>query len=227
MTANTLKFLNTLAQNNEKGWMDENRDWFLEVKEEFLEKVGDLLTGLKRLDPGLESLNPKDCVFRQNRDIRFSPNKMPYKINMAAYFSRGGKKSVGPGYYLHLEPEGSFVGGGLYHPPAPLLKQVRQEIDYSGNELKTIMDEPEFKKTFGGLYGEKLKTSPRDYDQDHQHIDLLRYKSFEVITRIPDQEIEKGTTVKIALDTFTKMQPYMDFLYRATDDAESGDGLLL
>ncbi|WP_143962339.1 DUF2461 domain-containing protein [Litoribacter populi] len=226
MTADTLKFLNTLAQNNEKGWMDDNRDWFLEVKEEFLEKTGELLNGLKHLDPGLESLMPKDCVFRQNRDMRFSPNKMPYKINMAAYFSRGSKKSIGPGYYLHVEPEGSFVGGGLYHPPAQLLKQVRQEIDYSGEELKRIMGEPDFKKRFGGLYGEKLKTSPRDYDLDHPHIDLLRYKSFEVITKISDQEIEKGNTVDIALDTFNKMQPYMDFLYRATDEAESGDGLL-
>ncbi|KEO72807.1 DUF2461 domain-containing protein [Anditalea andensis] len=226
MNKNTLIFLEQLSENNQKAWMDENKSWYLEVKEAFVEEVGKLLNGLIEIEPGMANFKPKDCVFRQNRDVRFSANKMPYKINMAAYFALGGKKSNGPGYYLHIQPGKSFVGGGLYMPPADILKRLRQEIDYSGEELRSIITEPSFQKAFEGLKGEQLKTSPRDYDQEHPHIDLLRYKSFEVFTLLPDDLIKEGKVIETSLHTFSLMQPFMQFLYRAVDESESGDGLL-
>lgn len=226
MNKNTLSFLEQLSENNQKSWMDENKSWYLKVKEEFIEEVGNLLHGLVEIEPGMESFRPKDCVFRQNRDVRFSPNKMPYKTNMAAYFALCGKKSNGPGYYLHIQPGKSFVGGGLYMPPADLLKKLRQEIDYSGEELRSIISAKDFQKLFEGLKGEQLKTSPRDYDQDHPHIDLLRFKSFEVFTMLPDELIKEGKVVDVSLEAFKVMQPFMEFLYRAADESENGDGLL-
>jgi len=226
MNKNTLSFLEQLTENNQKSWMDENKSWYLEVKEEFIEEVGKLLHGLAEIEPGMGAFRPKDCVFRQNRDVRFSPNKMPYKINMAAYFALGGKKSSGPGYYLHIQPGKSFVGGGLYMPPADLLKKLRQEIDYSGEELRSIIADKEFQRLFEGLKGEQLKTSPRDYDQDHPHIDLLRFKSFEVFTMLSDDLIKKGKVVDVSLEAFRVMQPFMQFIYRAVDEAENGEGLL-
>jgi len=226
MDKNTLAFLKQLSENNQKAWMDENKSWYLQTKEAFIEEVGVLLHGLAEIEPDMGNFRPKDCVFRQNRDVRFSPNKMPYKTNMAAYFALGGKKSTGPGYYLHIQPGKSFVGGGLYMPPADLLKKLRQEIDYSGDELRSIITEDKFRKTFEGLKGDQLKTSPRDYDIDHPHIDLLRYKSFEVFTMLPDEAIEKGKVVQISLDAFRTMQPFMQFLYKAVDEAENGEGLL-
>jgi uncharacterized protein (TIGR02453 family) len=226
MNSNTLEFLKTLEENNHRSWMEENKGWFVQVKSEFAERVAEILAELKIYEPEMDPLQVKDCVFRQNRDIRFSPNKMPYKTNMAAYFCRGGKKSEGPGYYLHIQPGKSFVGGGLYHPPAQMLKQLRQEIDYSGDELKGILAEKSFKERFSGLQGEQLKTSPRDYDADHPHIDFLRCKSFEVFRPITDEQIKNEQVVDIAVDAFIAMQPYMEFLYRATDSSESGEGLL-
>lgn len=226
MNKNVLSFLEELSENNQKSWMEENKSWFLEVKEEFLNGVDTILKGLVELEPGMGGFRPKDCVFRQNRDVRFSPNKMPYKINMAAYFALNGKKSVGPGYYLHIQPGKSFVGGGLYHPPADLLKKMRQEIDYSGDELKSILSKESFKKHFDGLKGEQLKTSPRDYDADHPNIDLLRFKSFEVFTILSDEVVKAGKVEQKSLEAFHQMQPFMNFLYRAVDDAENGDGLL-
>jgi len=226
MNKNTLTFLEQLSENNQKSWMDENKSWYLEVKEEFIQEVGDLLHGLVELEPRIANFRPKDCVFRQNRDVRFSPNKMPYKTNMAAYFALGGKKSTGPGYYLHIQPGKSFVGGGLYMPPADMLKKLRQEIDYSGEELKAIISQKDFLDTYEGLKGEQLKTSPRDYEQDHPHIDLLRFKSFEVFTPLSDDLIKNGNVVDVSLEAFKVMQPFMQFLYRAVDEAENGDGLL-
>lgn len=226
MNKNTLAFLDQLSANNQKSWMDDNKSWYLKVKEEFIDEVGNLLHGLVEIEPGMENFRPKDCVFRQNRDVRFSPNKMPYKTNMAAYFALGGKKSNGPGYYLHIQPGKSFVGGGLYMPPADVLKKLRQEIDYAGDELRSIISEKDFQQLFEGLKGEQLKTSPRDYDQEHPHIDLLKFKSFEVFTMLPDELIKEGKVVDVSLEAFKVMQPFMKFLYRAVDESENGEGLL-
>ena len=221
-----LDFLKNLSKNNSKEWMDANRDWYLEVKAEFLEDVGILLEGVAAWEPSLTAFKAKDCVFRQNRDIRFSANKAPYKTNFAAYFSVGGKKSNDPGYYMHIQPGESFIAGGIWMPPADILKKIRQEIDYSGQELLNILNEKTFKKHFSSLEGEQLKTSPRDYDAEHPFIDLLRYKSYIISTPLADKDILSGDFKTKTLESFRLMKPFHDFLHKAVDEAESGEGLL-
>ena len=226
MSKNYLSFLSELSQNNHKDWMDANRDWYLKVKGAFLEDVEELLHAISYWEPQLSGFKGKDCIFRQNRDIRFSANKDPYKTNFAAYFSVGGKKSNGPGYYLHIQPGQSFLAGGIWMPPADVLKKIRQEIDYSGKELLEILEEPAFKKTFGGLEGEQLKTSPKGYEAEHPHIKLLRFKSFIVSTPLSDDEINSGEFKEKAITHFKKMKPFHDFLARAIEETENGEGLL-
>ena len=221
-----LKFLSELAENNHKEWMDSNKKWYLECKEEFLEDVGVILKGLAEWEPAFEAFKPKDCVFRQNRDVRFSANKDPYKTNFAAYFSPKGKKSEGPGYYLHVQPGQSFIGGGIWMPQGETLKKIRKEIDYSGGELKKIEEEKDFKKTFGEIQGEKLKTSPRDFEADHEYIEYLKLKSFTVTTALKDKEIESGQFIQLALSGFRTMRPFQDFLTKAVEDVEDGSGIL-
>ena len=221
-----LKFLSELVENNHKEWMDANKKWYLECKEEFLEDVGVILKGLAEWEPAFEAFKPKDCVFRQNRDVRFSANKDPYKTNFAAYFSPKGKKSEGPGYYLHVQPGQSFIGGGIWMPQGETLKKIRKEIDYSGGELKKIEEEKDFKKTFGEIQGEKLKTSPRDFEADHEYIEYLKLKSFTVTTALKDKEIESGQFIQLALSGFRTMRPFQDFLTKAVEDVEDGSGIL-
>jgi uncharacterized protein (TIGR02453 family) len=221
-----LKFLETLSQNNNKIWMDANRDWYLKIRESLLADVEILLQGISQWEPELSSFKAKDCVFRQNRDIRFSANKDPYKTNLAAYFSVGGKKSSGPGYYLHIQPGQSFIAGGIWMPPADVLKKIRQEIDYSGKELQAILDGTEFKKTFGAMQGETLKTSPKGYESDHPFIDLLRFKSFIVSTPLEDSMIPDGSFRSHTIEIFRQMKPFHDFLMKAAEDVEDGEGLL-
>lgn len=206
--------------------MDTNRDWYQDVRSEFLEDVATLLSEISTWEPALSAFKPKDCVFRQNRDVRFSANKDPYKTNLAAYFSVGGKKSNGPGYYLHIQPEGSFIAGGIWMPPADVLKNIRQEIDYSGKELEKILTEPDFQMAFGEMEGEKLKTSPKGYDADHQYIELLRYKSFIASSSISDEEVISGKFKEKAIKHFQLIKPFHEFLAKATDEAESGEDLL-
>ncbi|MEN2281886.1 DUF2461 domain-containing protein [Algoriphagus sp. SE2] len=221
-----LKFLSELEENNHKEWMDANKKWYLECKGEFLEDVGVILKGLAEWEPAFEAFKPKDCVFRQNRDVRFSANKDPYKINFAAYFSPKGKKSEGPGYYLHIQPGQSFIGGGIWMPMGETLKKIRKEIDYSGAELKKIEEEKDFKNTFGEIKGEKLKTSPRDFSADHEFIDHLKLKSFTVSTALRDEEIESGQFIQLALSGFRIMRPFQDFLSKAIEEVEDGSGIL-
>ncbi|WP_226391098.1 DUF2461 domain-containing protein [Penaeicola halotolerans] len=221
-----LDFLSSLAENNNKEWMDANRNWYLSVKEAFLEDVAFMLKEASILDPAISLLTPKDCIFRMNRDVRFSPNKAPYKSNMSAYFAAGGKKSMGPGFYVHIQPGESFVGGGIYMPPADILKKIRKEIDYSGAQLEQIIQEPEFTKTFGSIEGDQLKNSPKDYATDHPYIELLKYKSFVASAPLSDQSIRSGKYLEQSVETFRTMKPFYDFLKMAVEEVEDGSDLL-
>jgi uncharacterized protein (TIGR02453 family) len=226
MNSQYLAFLTELSQHNTKQWMDANKDWYQKNRERFLEDVAWMINQISVWEPGFASFQPKDCVFRQNRDIRFSANKDPYKTNFAAYFSLGGKKSFGPGYYVHVQPGQSFFAGGIWMPEAAVLKKIRQEIDYSGQELRAILEEPTFKKIFKGLEGEQLKSVPKGFDPEHPYLDLLKFKSFIASSPLTDEEIGDGSYKQKAVDGFKIMKPLHDFLTKAVEDSETGEGLL-
>lgn len=221
-----LEFLQQLEQNNNKEWMDANRQRYQHARAAFHDLVSELLKQLVDIEPGLAPLRPQDCIFRQNRDIRFSANKNPYKIHMAAYFAVGGKKSDGPAYYLHIQPGENFIGGGIYWPASETLKKIRQEIDYSGQELAAIVDEPAFKHQFRQLEGEKLKSSPKDYSKEHPYIEFLKMKSFIAGHGLTDQEVISPDLLTHIMGSFRLMKPLNDFLARAVEESESGEGLL-
>lgn len=221
-----LKFLSALAANNSKEWMDDNKKWYLDSREEFIEDVAVMLKGVEAFEPAMATFKPKDCIFRINRDVRFSANKNPYKNNFSAYFSAKGKKVEWPGYYVHVQPGASFIGGGLWMPSSHSLKKIRREIDYSGAELKKILESKAIAEVYTGIEGEKLKTSPRDYDADHEFIEFLKLKSFILSKPMTDQDINSGNFINVALDGFQRMKPFQEFLSRAIEDVEDGSGIL-
>ena len=124
-----------------------------------MEKVCRCLSFAKK-DEAIASLKAKDCVFRINRDVRFSKDKSPYKSNMGASFIKGGKKSVLSGYYFHCEPGNSFVGGGLWMPEVDGLKKLRQEIDYNFDEFKKIIGSKKFAATYKELSDRRYTFKP-------------------------------------------------------------------
>ena len=130
------KFLNDLAQHNEREWMQEHKESYLESKATVSVLVGNLIDQIGQFDSGIPGLTLKDCMFRINRDIRFSNNKAPYKINFGAAITPGGRKTGNPTYYLHISPGKSMLAGGVYMPDAVHLKKIRQEIDYNADGLK-------------------------------------------------------------------------------------------
>lgn len=208
-----LHFLSELEQNNNKTWMDAHRDWYLQAKGEFQTLVQYLLGEMTVVDEGLLGLTPKDCIFRINRDIRFSKDKSPYKNNFGVYMAEGGKKSPNAGYYLHLQAGNeSFVGGGMYHPDAETLAKVRQEIDYNAGELKQITDRAEFRQYFEAIQGDKLKRAPKGYDPDHPNIELLKLKDFVVMHKLKDEEVTAVDFKEHVLRLFRTMEPFIRYL---------------
>jgi uncharacterized protein (TIGR02453 family) len=210
-----LVFLKSLARNNNRDWFEKNKPKYLEVKVAFENFLADLHHELLTFDDGLAGLNPKKMGFRIYRDVRFSKDKSPYKINMGAGFSPKGKMEQEPGYYIHLQPNNkSFVAGGLYMPDAPNLAKIRQEIDYNPDAFGKILADKNFKKTFPAGLGDfdRLKTAPKGYPKDHPHIAWLKNKSFVVMHSFADSEIVDKKFIKKLAAVCKTVKPLNDFL---------------
>lgn len=214
----TIDFLKKLKKNNSKEWFETNRASYLNAKENYLGFVAEVLNSLKSIDNTLQDIQPKNCVFRINRDIRFSSNKDPYKTNFGASFSKGGKKVSSAGYYFHLEPGACFIGGGYWMPMAVDLNKIRQEIDYNFDEFKKIINEKRFTSYFGTLDNkEKLVRPPKGYEKDNPALAYLKLKNFIVTSSIEDSELLDNHLIKKVTAHFQTMKPLVDFLNRAIE----------
>lgn len=219
LQSSTLKFLKDLKKNNNKPWFEGHRKQYDVAKADFLLLIEGLINSIGKFDPPIGNLKAKDSIFRINRDVRFSKDKSPYKNNMAGYFNRGGKKSNGAGYYLHIEPGKSMAAGGLWMPMAPDLSKIRQEIDYNFKDWKRITGIAGFKKMFteGVKSDSVLQRPPKGYDENNPAIELLKMKSFIVTRPFTDAEVQNRNFVKEVSKTFQTMKPMIDFLNGALD----------
>ncbi|MDA0195348.1 MAG: DUF2461 domain-containing protein [Bacteroidetes bacterium] len=214
--AHVLGFLTQLSLNNNREWFEANRDNYETARNFFVELVQELINGIALFDPGISGLQAKKCIFRLHRDVRFSKNKSPYKLNFGASMSEGGKKSIFPSYYIHLQPGGQcFIGGGLYHPEAENLKRVRQEIDYNSDHFISIIEDASFKKLFGDIWGDRLKRPPKGYPEDHPQIEYLKFKDYVLLHNLNDDEIIDKDFVKKSLKVYTRIKPFNDFIRAA------------
>lgn len=214
--SNLLKFLKDLEKNNTKEWFHENNETYQKLRSDFIQFVGQLIEEIAKFDKGVAGLDPKKCIFRINRDIRFSKEKSPYKTNFGAAMGEGGKKTEKAGYYFHAEPGKSFIAGGIWMPSSEVLSNIRQEIDYNQDEFKKLLETKDFKKYFGELEGESLKTAPKGYTTDHPLIEVIRQKSFVMTHYYEDKELKEIKAKEVA-GVFEKMKPVNDFLNRSFD----------
>ncbi len=218
LQSSTIQFLKALKKNNNKEWFDKNRKIYEQAKADYLNFVTIMLNEIQGFDTSLMELQPKQCIFRLNRDVRFSKNKDPYKTNFGASFSKGAKKIQTAGYYFHLEPGENFVGGGLWMPMAPDLNKVRQEIDYCFKEFSSILKKPAFKSTYGDMDNSmKLVRPPKGFDVDNPALEYLKLKSFVVTRSIKDTELTDKQLVKNVVKDFKTIAPLVHFLNRAIE----------
>jgi uncharacterized protein (TIGR02453 family) len=215
-------FLKGLGENN-------NREWF-EARRETYENA--LRTPMKSLieemDARLATFLPeitgtvKGSMFRIHRDIRFSKNKAPYKTNAACwFFHRDAKNSVGQdavhggaGLYFHLEPRACFAGGGVWMPPAPVLKRVRAALDVGHEEFNAIVKAKAFRKEFGDLSaeGSMLKRMPRGFDPDHPAGEWLKYQSFTAGCALKQADVTAASLADRLEQVFRTMSPLVRWL---------------
>lgn len=217
----TLKFLSSLKKNNNKPWFDAHRGEYEAAKSDFAGFIDTLIQTQSKKDKTISHLKAKDCMFRINRDVRFAKDKSPYKSNMGASINKGGKKSFGTaGYYFHLQPGESFIGGGLYVPMPEELKKVRQEIDYNLADFKKIISNKKFKEVYGDLDRSKeytLSRVPKGYEPDNPAAEYLKLKSFIAFFNIKDKELTSKDLVKKTIHAFSVLQPLLDFLNESVE----------
>lgn len=205
-------FLNKLSKNNNREWFHDHKTDYQQARAEFLGFIQDLLDHMAEFE-NLEDLKPGDCIYRIQRDVRFSPNKTPYNTHFSAMIAPGGRKTRLAPYYFRLKPDGeSLLAGGVWEGKAALINGIREEIDYNMESFQTIITSPTFISQFGKVQGEILKRPPRGYDADHPEIDLLRHKQFLVFHHYPDKEALQQNFISQVLDTFQAMKPFLDFL---------------
>ncbi len=211
-----LEFLIDLKFNNNKAWFKENQDSYRQAKAEFEEFIGILLPRIKQLDESIDVASPKECIFRIFRDVRFSKNKEPYKTNFGALIARGGRKRSYAGYYIHVEPDESFIGGGVYMPESNVLKTIRTEIYENTGEFKQIIYNNEFRNYFPEIYGDKLTLAPKGFPKDFKDIDLLKYKHYAVAHSVKNSFwTESEDLIEDLMDIFSVQYPFNLFLNRA------------
>lgn len=214
-----LDFLKQLDENNNREWFQQNKKTYDEAKKEVESCVNAIISGIAKFDESVKYAEAKDCLFRIFRDVRFAKDKSPYKINMGAWISRAGRKSPGPGYYIHIQPGGSFLAAGVYMPEPDQLKHIRNEIYYNVAEFKTILNDKQVKKYSSGLSDfDKGKMAPRDFPKDFPDIDLLKYKHYTLSYPLRDEMVASDHFQEITELVFKAMYPFNMFLRRALEE---------
>ncbi len=210
-------FLGQLALNNTREWMADHKDSYQQTRKLFEELVGSLIDGICQFDEGIQGQEAKKAIFRLHKDVRFSKDKSPYKLNYGASISKDGRKSPNASYYIHLMPGNNFIGGGMYMPQGEDIKKIRQEIDYNTQEFLKITKDGDFQNTFGGMQGDQLKTAPKGYPKDHPHIDILKFKGFYFLHNFDDEEVIKEGFIEYCLAKYRLLFPFVNYLNTAID----------
>ena len=217
----SIDFIQKLKRNNNRDWFAIHKSEYEQNRENLIEFADGLLVKLNQHD-NIETVSGKKSIYRIYRDIRFSKDKTPYKTYWSGSFKRATKLLRG-GYYFHIEPKNSFLGGGFWGPSSADLKLIRENILIYGDELKEILNSKEFVNTFGKLQGEQLKTVPKGFDKNHKHIDLLRYKQFLLIKNFSDKEVLSTDFEDKLNEGFKAMRPFFNFMSEALTTDANGE----
>ncbi|UPT66796.1 MAG: DUF2461 domain-containing protein [Sphingobacteriales bacterium JAD_PAG50586_3] len=221
ISPDTIKFLADLDKNNNREWFLANKKRYETAKKNYADFIDELIAKIAKFEPGVANFTAKDCMFRINRDVRFSANKSPYKNNFGAGISKGGKKMNTAGFYIHLQPNNSFVAGGLWMPEGDNLKKIRDAIDYDFEKFDKIVTSKEAKKLFGALSDEaKLKTAPKGYPKDHPAIEYLKHKSYVFYGQMDDKEVTSPGYADAVVAKLKAIKPLCDFLNEALEYKE-------
>ncbi|MEE8244940.1 MAG: DUF2461 domain-containing protein [Pseudomonadales bacterium] len=216
----TVRFLEDLEDHNDRDWFKANKHRY---DSDVLEPALDFITAM---GPRIEKISecftaiPKrmgGSLMRVYRDTRFSKDKTPYKTNIGIQFRHERGKDVhAPGYYLHIETTGCFLGAGIWHPESGVLRAIRERISSKPDEWQRVLSAKSFNDTYT-LGGDSLKRPPRGFGEDTPHLDDVKRKDF---IGVCDFSIGEAASAKFAdqvAKRFVKASPLMRFLCAAAE----------
>ncbi|WP_185218608.1 DUF2461 domain-containing protein [Sphingobacterium mizutaii] len=213
----TFDFLNNLKDNNNREWFQENKPEYEAALKNVTEFIEGIIMKLSELDPHInQEISAKKCLFRIYRDVRFSKNKDPYKSWFAAGISVDGRKLAGPEYYIHIEPNGTFIAVGYWRPEKHHLDAVRQEIDYNAEELFKALEKGGWKAEDMSAE-DRLQRPPAGYAADNEHIELLKHRSFILSTNLSRKQMESPKALETVIEHYASMIPFKEFIHQAID----------
>jgi uncharacterized protein (TIGR02453 family) len=219
-----VNFLEQLSHNNNKEWFDANRKFYAQAKEEFHAFTGRLIEGINEFDDTIGNLAIKDCVFRINRDIRFSANKAPYKTHFGAFVSPHGKNSGYMGYYFHIEaPNQNYIGGNIlasggYMQTPKELESIRTEIyDNPQGFIKTLKEAEPMKL----MEDDKMKRPPKGFPADFEYIDYLMHRSYSLWLPLSAERVIAPDILEYSLDMFRRSKSFVRSMNRAIEFAKT------
>jgi uncharacterized protein (TIGR02453 family) len=170
---------------------------------------------MSKLDPALD-IDPGEAIFRINRDIRFSKDKTPYKLNNSAIISPRGRKDKNyPGIYLELGPEKLSFYGGVYMPDPQLRDKIRSFIMKHAEEFDRLINEKEFVKSFGEIRGERSKKVPKEFSEAIGLQPLIMNKNWYYCCDLPPEQILADDLIEVILKLNEYARPVKEFLTRA------------
>ncbi len=208
------QFLQDLQNNNHKEWMDANRKQYQSIRNSFIQWLDELDAKLAIIDPEYYPTPGKKGINRINNNLLFHPNKPVYKDHFAAGLDQKSKQGD---FYIQIGINECELAGGYWKPDNKLLNSIREAIDYNGDELQKIINKKSFKNMFGDLYPDKdkLKTTPKGYSPDHEHIDLLRHKTFAVIHPLTKEDILSPDFTNKVIKVYKEMLPFRRYFNEA------------
>lgn len=211
----TLDFLKKLEKNNDREWFTANKKLFDDANNN-VTALTDLLIGkITKFDPLVAGLDPKSCVFRIYRDVRFAKDKSPYKTNLGAFIAPGGRKTMSPGYYFHIQPGMLFAAAGKHMPDSSELLKMRNAVAARTKEFRKIVEAKKFVDRFGTFDGDRLTKPPKGFPADHEAIEYLKLKSFTVTQEFTVKDALSTDYPKLLADSFKAAYPMIEFLRSA------------
>lgn len=208
-------FLEDLQRNNSKEWMDENRKRYHAVRDWYINWLEELDAQLVKIDDDYVSIEGRKAINRINNNLMFHPDKPVYKDHFGAGLDHNENGKQGD-FYIHLGTEESFIAGGFYKPKKELLDSIRDAIDYNGEEFQKIIDTKSFRNTFELVDdGDSLKTAPKGFSKDHEHIDLLRLKTFAVQHVLTQKQVMQEDFMQHCIRVYKEMIPFRAYLNKA------------
>lgn len=206
----SINFLSELTKNNNREWFTENKDRYENSRKDFEQLVTELLQSISQFDIQTRYLNPKKCIFRIYRDIRFSKDKTPYKTHFGAVFN----EKKGSGFYIHIQPNNNFLSCGFYDLTPKQVKNVRKGIEENFEEFKSILSESKFKKEIGDLSRDSdvLKRVPAGFDIESPAVEYLKLKRFYVTKPFAQEKLFTNSFIEYTTNLYKIMHPIYEFL---------------